>query len=31
VDAKIVAKGDVEKAIEIATQEIDLRKGAGDY
>ncbi len=31
VDAKIVAKEDVERAIEIATEEIDARKAACDY
>jgi hypothetical protein len=31
VDAKIVAKEDVERAIEIATEEIEARKAACDY
>jgi hypothetical protein len=31
VDAHIVRKEDLEKAIEIATEEIDARKAAGDY
>jgi hypothetical protein len=31
VDARIVKPADVEKAIAIATEEIDARKAAGDY
>ena len=30
VDAGIVAKNDLERAIEIAAEEIDARKAAGD-
>jgi hypothetical protein len=29
--AKIVAKHDVERALKIATEEIDVRKSLGDY
>jgi hypothetical protein len=31
VYAKIVRRDDLDKAIEIATEEIDVRKAAGDY
>ena len=31
VDAKIVKDADFEKAVEIAAEEIDVRKTAGDY
>jgi len=31
IDAKIIKKEDLEKAIEIATEEIDARKAANDY
>jgi hypothetical protein len=31
IDAKIVQEEDADKAIEIATEEIDVRKAAGDY
>ena len=31
VDAKIVDKEDVERAVEVATEEINARKAAGDY
>jgi hypothetical protein len=31
VDAKIVDKDEVERAIEIAAEEINARKAAGDY
>jgi hypothetical protein len=31
VYAKIVRKEDLDRAIEIATEEIDVRKAAGDY
>ena len=30
-DAEIVAKKDIERAIEIATEEIEVRKAGGDY
>ena len=31
LDAGMVSKEDVEKSIEIATQEIEVRKSMGDY
>lgn len=31
VDAGIIPKEDVERSIEIATEEINVRKAAGDY
>ena len=31
IDAKIIAKGDFEKAVEIAAEEITVRKAMGDY
>jgi hypothetical protein len=31
VDAGVVAKEDFDKAVAIASEEIDVRKGAGDY
>ena len=31
VDASIVKQEDVERAIEIATEEIEVRKALGDY
>ncbi len=31
LDAKIVRKEDVERALDIATEEIDARKAVGDY
>ena len=31
IDAKIVAKEHLERAIQIATEEINVRKAAGDY
>lgn len=31
VDANIVQKQDIERAIQIATEEIHVRKAAGDY
>jgi hypothetical protein len=31
VDAKIIKEEDFEKAVAIATEEIDARKAAGDY
>jgi hypothetical protein len=31
VDARIVQREDFERAIEIATEEINARKAAGDY
>jgi len=31
VDAKIIRKEDLDRAIEIATEGIDARKAAGDY
>ena len=31
MDAKIVDKADSERALAIATEEIDVRKAAGDY
>jgi hypothetical protein len=31
VDAKVVTQADVARAIEIAKEEIDARKAAGDY
>ena len=31
VDAGVVAKEDLDKAVAIASEEIDVRKAAGDY
>ncbi len=31
IDAKIIRKEDLDRAIKITMEEIDVRKGAGDY